>query len=332
MPSAQVVNFGEDPYANAMGGFARNFLGEINEKAGQRRNENIFQKIKEKYGPEAEPEDIFRDVLEHEGLDQEYKRNKLNEIKEYASIATKGKTTPYQKAMLDIRQEELNLKKTKAEKDEKKNISPYQQKVLKNQEIRLALERQRLEQAAKVNDKKFPEHVDKYTTSLLKNAEEKLPAHDKADLNSFIEQLMSDKENPMSVNDAFNRAYDYIQARREKVDTVKITPRPTKWGGTTWADQEDIEQSMEKAFTELKALHDEDGVDNQKELRAIAERAGWKAEEITEMLKAVFRGAGKALRGAPRKQSTPKQSAKIPFQEQGATSQAAGLDDILFGE
>lgn len=330
MPSAQVVNFGEDPYANAMGVFAKNFLGEINEKAGQRRNENIFQKIKEKYGPDAPPEDIFRDVLEHEGLDQEYKRNKLNEIKEYAAIATKGKTTPYQQAMLDIRQEELNLKKDKAEKGEsEKNITPYQQKVLKNQETRLALERQRLEQAAKTNDKKLPEYVDKYTTSLLKNAEEKLPAHDKADLNAFVEQLMTDEENPMTVNDAFNRAYDYIQARREKVDTVKITPRPSAWFGD---NPKELAENQEKAYLELKALHDEDGIDNQKELRAVAERAGWKPEEITEMLKAVFKGAGKSLRGAPRKESSPQQSAQIPFEEQGETAEASGLDDILFGE
>lgn len=330
MPSAQVVNFGEDPYANAMGTFARNFLGEINEKAGQRRNENIFQTIKDKYGPEAKPEDIFKDVLEHEGLDQEYKRNKLNEIKEYVAIATKGKTTPYQDAMLKIREEELNLKKNKAEKGEdEKQITPYQQKVLKNQETRLALERQRLEQAAKTSDKKLPEYVDKYTTSLLKNAEEKLPAHDKADLNAFVEQLMTDEETPMSVNDAFNRAYDYIQARREKIDNVKITPRPSAWFGD---NPNEIAENQEKAYLELKSLYDEDGIENQKELRAIAERAGWKPEEITEMLKAVFKGAGKALRGAPRKDSTPQESAQIPFEEQGEAAQAGGLDDILFGE
>lgn len=332
MPSAQVINFGEDPYANAMGTFAKNFLGEINEKAGQRRNENIFQKIKEKYGPDAKPENIFRDVLEHEGLDQEYKRNKLNEIKEYAAIATKGKTTPYQDAMLQIRQEELNLKRDKANKGEgDKPITPYQSKVLKNQETRLALEKQRLQQAANTSDKKLPEYIDKYTTSLLKNAEEKLPAHDKADLNAFIEQLMSDEENPMSVNDAFNRAYDYIQARREKGDNFKITPRPSAWFGD---NAKEVAESQEKAYLELKALHDEDGIENQKELRAIAEKGGWKPEEITEMLKAVFKGAGKSLRGAPVKSSVPnpEQSAQIPFEHQGQASQAAGLDDILFGE
>jgi hypothetical protein len=163
----------------------------------------------------------------------------------------------------------------------------------------------------------------------LKNSDEKLPAHDKADLNAFVEQLVSDKENPMSVNDAFNRAYDYIQARREKIDNVKITPRPSAWFSD---NPKEIAENQEKAYLELKALHDEDGIDNQKELRAIAERAGWKPEEITEMLKAVFKGAGKALRGAPRKDSSAQQSAEIPRKEQGVASEEAGVDDILFGE
>lgn len=304
------------------GGFAKNFLGEINEKAGQRRNENIFSKIKEKYGPDAKPEDIFKDVLESEGLDQEYKRNKLNEIKDYATLATKGKTTPYQQAMLEIREEELNLKKNKAANPEEKQITPYQAKVLKNQETRLQLERQRLEQAASTQDKKLPEYVDKYTTNLLKNADVKLPAHDKADLNDFVEQLMT--EGDVGVNEAFNKAYNYIEARREKIDSVEITPKPSGW--FSGSSQQEVEQSMEKAFNELKALHDEDGIDNQKELRAIAQRAGWEPEEITLMLQKIFQRSGKRIKGAPRKDK------QVAGEEQGEATQAAGLDDILFGE
>lgn len=324
MPSAQVINFGEDPYANAMGTFAKNFLGEINEQAGKRRNEDIFSKIKEKYGPEASPSRIFKDVLEAEGLDQEYKRNKLNEIKEYASLSSKSSLTPYQEAMLDIRLQDLNLKKKKSEEGEgEKPITPYQERNLTNQETRLNLERQRLEQGAENNEKKLPEFIDKYTTNLLKNAEEKLPAHDKADLNGFVEQLITDKDNPMNVNEAFNKAFDYIQARRERIDTVKITPRPSSWFGD---NPKEIAQNQEKAYLELKALHDEDGIENQKELRAIATRAGWKPEEITEMLRAVFTGAGKSLRGAPRKEASTREAANIPFEEQGVATQEAGLD------
>lgn len=303
MPSAQVINFGEDPYANAMGGFARNFLSEISEKALQQRNENIFQKIKEKYGKDAQPKDIFRDVLEHGGLDPDYKRNKLNEIKEYAAIATRG--------------------------DSEKPITPYQDKVLKNQEARLLLEKRRLDQGADVNEKKLPEYVNKYTSGLLKDAEIRLPVHDRSDLNSFILQLIT--EDGLGVDEAFNRAYDYIQARRDKVDTFKVTPRPSPWFGE---NQKELAESKEKAYQELKSLHDEDGIENQKELRTIAEKGGWKPEEITEMLQLIFKGSGKTLRGSSVKSSTPtpEHSANIPFEHQGEAAEEAGLDDILFGE
>lgn len=326
MPSAQVIDFGEDPYSNAMGGFAKNFLGALNKRTAEKRNDEIFSKIKEKYGPDASAETIFRDVLESEGLDQEYKRNKLDEIKDYAALSTKGRTTPYQNAMLEIRKDELNLRKDKAEKEaEGKGITPYQEKVLKNQEVRLAQDKRRLDQAAQKQEADLPQRIDRYTSGLLKDADTKLPAHDKADLNSFIHQLMT--EDKLGVDEAFNRAYDYIETRREKVDNVKITPKPTSWIGSPNPKQ--VQENMEKAFLELEALYDEDGVESQKDLRSIAERAGWSSEDTTKMLQRLFQSKGKKLLG---RKSGPQQSAQIPFQEQGRAAQVAGLDDILFGD
>ncbi len=171
------------------------------------------------------------------------------------------------------RLKELKIKQGNAAKDSTgKGITPYQEKVLKNQETRLTLERQRLQQAADSQDKKLPEYIDKYTSGLLKDAEVKLPANDKAELNGFVEQLMTDKENPMTVNEAFNHAYQYIEARREKIDTVQITPKPTAWIGKP--NPNEVLQSADKAFQELKSLHYEDGIDSQKDLREIARRGG----------------------------------------------------------
>jgi hypothetical protein len=329
MPSAQVIDFGEDPYADAMGGFAKNFLGTLNEKAAQRRNESIFQKIREKYGPDAEPEQIFRDVLEAQGLDPEYKRNKLNEVKEYATLSAKKNISPYQQAMLEHRQEELNLKRKKLDSEgNEKPITPYQQKVLANQEVRLDLEKKKLERAAKEQSQKLPQYIEKYTSGLLKDAEVNLPAHDRADLNNFMEQLIL--EDGIGVSEAFNRAYQYIQARRDKIEEAKITERPTRWVGNP--DPRELEESMDQAYEQLLALHDEDGVENQKELRKIAERAGWKPEEITQILNRIFQKSGKHLRG-PKTKTVPsaEKAAQIPFEQQGKTSEAVGVDEILFG-
>jgi hypothetical protein len=329
MPSAQVVDFGEDPYADAMGNFAKNFLGTLNEKTAQRRNESIFQKIREKYGPDAEPETIFRDVLEAQGLDREYKRNKLNEVKEYAALSAKKNISPYQQAMLDHREEELNLKRKKLDSEgTEKPITPYQQKALANQEARLSIEQQKLNRSSKEEKHKLPQYIDKYTSGILKDSEVSLPAHDRADLNNFIEQLVS--EDGLGISEAFNRAYQYIQARRDKIEEAKIAERPTRWVGSP--SPSEIEESMAQAYEQLLALHDEDGVENQKELRKIAERAGWKPEEITQMLNRIFQKSGKSLRG-PKNKSIPsaEKSAEIPFEKQGQASEAAGVDEILFG-
>jgi hypothetical protein len=309
-----------------MGNFAKNFLTEVNEKAGQRRNEDIFKKIKSKYGKDAKPEDIFKDVLESEGLDQEYKRNKLDEIKEYATLSTKNKLTPYQEGMLEVRQEELKIKQSKEDRESQgKTITPYQKKVLDNQETRLRLEEQRLNQAATTADKKLPQMVSDYTNKLLKDTDDKLPVTDKAELNSFVEQLMTDEENPMSVTEAFNKAYEYIQARRELINEVKIAERPTSWVGSP--NPKAIEDAMEKAYQQLKVLHDEDGIDSQKDLRAIAKRGGWEDEEITKILQRIFQSAGKKF-----KPSSRQKSAGIPVRDETEAGENDDLDDILYGE
>ena len=311
MPSAQIVNFGEDPYANAMGGFAKNFLTTLNEKTGQRRNEDIFKKISDNYGKDADIEDIYRDVLKAEGFDQEYKRNKLNEIKDYATLANKSKLNGYEQSKLEQRRDELLVR----------------QDANRIAESRLTNEANKVEANLTKNKAALSKQINDYSSKLLKDSELDLPLHDKSDLNEFIEQLVSDKENPKSMSEAFNHAAEYIQARREKIDSLEMPARPSSWAGFANPSPKDLEQGMEQAYLVLKALHDEDGVTSQKELRKIAKKGGWNDEEITQILQKIFQEAGKKLRGP-----SPQSSAQIPFQQQGKASQAAGIDDILFGE
>lgn len=314
MPQAQVINFGEDPYANAMGNFAKNFLGTINERSAQRRNDDLFRRISQNYGEDADPEMFLRDVIEAEGLDQEYKRDKIKDITEWAKLSTKANKNNYEQAKLDQRAAELLVR------EETNRIAGE----------RVDNEKRKIDLTDASNAGKANKQVSDYASKTLKDSNVTLPAHDVADLKSFMEQLVTDKESPMTVSDAFRHAYNYIEARREKLENVQITPRPAKWLGQS--SPQEIETSMEKAFQELKALHDEDGVENQGELRALAKKAGWQPDEITAMLKKIFQQAGKSLRGAPVNGNTPQESAQIPFQEQGKAAQVAGVDDILFGE
>lgn len=315
MPGLQVVNFGEDPYANAMGKFAKNFLGKINEGVAQRRNEELFSKISSKYGKDANPEDILMDIIKSEGLDEDYKRNKIKEIVEYADISNKKNKTLYDEASLETRRDDLLFRKDKEKKrrKEKEKDQELRERGISASEERNLISKENAENAAKKGSRDLPKFIDAHTNNLLKNSQTTLTAHDKADLNAIVEQLMTDKDNPKGINQAFNEAMQYIDARREKIDTFQVTPRPKPWIGQP--NPQEVQQGMDALYKELKFMHDEDGIENQKELREVAYRGGWKPEEVTMILQRVFQEAGKKLRGP-----------------QGKAAQAAGIDDILFGE
>jgi hypothetical protein len=266
MPAAQVINFGEDPYANAMGGFAKSFLGTLNENQGQRRNDDIFKKVMSKYGPDAEPEMIYRDIANAEGLSQDYKRDKLKETLDLATLKSKKtQITPYQQAMIDIREQELNIKKANANKPKEKPLTDYQQEVLANARIRLEKQELQLKQAAERESAKFPKLVADYTNSQLKGADKQLSIEDKADLNGLMERLLKDKKNPVSTPEAFQSAYQMVTNRREQIDDAAISKKPY------WS--RDIPMGEEQAYNELLQLKQQFGL-TEKELKKKATSAG----------------------------------------------------------
>ncbi len=330
MPSAQVIDFGEDPYANAMGGFAKNFLGALNKRTAEKRNDELFGKIKEKYGPDAKAEDIFRDVLKSEGLDQEYKRNKLDEIKQLAELDNKKELNQYQKALLEYRKQKIDAAEDK--KNGKKPLTDFQKRDLKLKKVRLKLEKSRLKIAAGKQARDLPEKVDKYTSTLLKNADVKMAVHDKADLNSFVSQLM--EEDGLGIDDAFNKANAYITARNDKVDEyvngeATITKNPQSWFGNKPGE---IESSMKQAVSDLNQLYEEDGIENQKDLREIAMKAGWNKDQANAMLQMLFQQKGKKMLGRKTKASaspSAETTAKIPLENQGEDAEFASLKGVF---
>lgn len=322
MPSAQMIDFGPDPLTESMGKFASGFSDAFFKQQTQKKNENIFQRIKESYGPDAKPDRIFRDILEAEGLDQDYKRDLLKEVKEYASLAGKKDLTPYQAEMVELRKQDLNLKKAKAE--EETPITPFQQQNLKLQRERLNVDRQRLKQAADKNEKSLPDLVSKYTNSVLQNADQKMPATDKALLNSRM--ISNIRDDGLEIDAAMEEALDYINMKNQIVDEAEIEKRPQD--GTFFnTTPQQMEESFNKAYQNLNQLY-EAGIDSQRDLRNIAKRSGWKPEEITELLQAVYSSHGRKARTS--KQSLP--ADKVTGSEQGMAQEVGGLDDILFGE
>ena len=123
MPSAQVVDIGGDPFAETMGNFAKNFGSTFLEANKQRKNEDIFKKIRQAYGPETPPEDMLRDILQSEGMDQSYKKDLIGQIKDYGALKNKKSLTPYEKAKLDNDEKSLKLRTDKQDATEKATLA-----------------------------------------------------------------------------------------------------------------------------------------------------------------------------------------------------------------
>src|SRR5690606_22384752 len=114
MPSLQVVDFGPDSFSDTMGKFAQGFSDSFFQQQSQKRNEELFSRIKEKYSKEASQDRIIEDNIEAEGVNTEYKKDRVKEITRYEKLTSLKKRSIYQNELFDIRIQELDIKKAKA--------------------------------------------------------------------------------------------------------------------------------------------------------------------------------------------------------------------------
>lgn len=292
MPSAQVIDFGADPYANAMGGFAKNFLSTVNEKNAQRRNEDLFRRISDNYGKDANPEDIFRDVLKAEGMDQEYKRDKLKEIKEYAELASKKALNGYEAAKLDIRKDEL--KST----EERNRIN----------QLRADNEKLKIDQASKKAKADLPKQIAAHTSKALKDSGQTYSLEEKSALDVLTREAMEAGQ-PLDV--ALKNSLGMIDERKNVINTAKVTLNPGSW--SYFDDDQGLQQAKQQAVQQLLELVEKYGITSQTDLRQIVKRSEWNKDEQNEILQHVMTQLGRKLR-EPKKQDTK------------------AVDDILFGD
>lgn len=321
MPSAQILDFGPDPFAENIGNFARGFSGTYFKEKNRKKNDEVFSRIKSRYSPDAKPEDIFKDILEAEGIDEDYKIDKLKQAREYADLVRKTKKTPYQQERLEIAQEELQLKKNKAALGPKP-ITPQEEKLNKYRDEALDLQRQRIAIANKNKDESLPKKISDFTNSILKDTNENLNALDK----SFINQRILDniRNQGMTVDQAFRESLDHLNTKNEIVKTSQIEKKPIA-GYFSPLDPKQLLQSKEKAFLDLENLYN-NGIDSQTDLRTIAKRNGWMPEEITHLLQSLYSSKGRKLRQA----SATETAKEITGSQQGKEQQTASIDNLLW--
>ena len=257
MPQLQVVDFGQNAGSDALTNLARGLSSGYFQAQEQKSNEDIFDRIKENYSGE-DPMMFMEDVLNAKGLGQEYKKNKLDEIKTLVDLKNKKVSSDYAALQKTISLGNLNVRRTSEENKEK-----------------------RLEQEAKKAKQELPIKVSTYINNQLKEEDDKIDAEDKSMLNSRMINLMDEG---FSIPEAFNQAYEFISEKNRLIDTETLTLRPVKYPVTQINQhKQKVEEARKKVTNELSQLY-EAGVTAKKDLRKILERASWEKEEIKEIL------------------------------------------------
>lgn len=322
MPSAQIIDFGPEPFTESIGNFAKNFSDAFFADQNRRKNDEIFNRIKQRYGSDASPERMLKDIIEAEGLDQDYKKNLVKDAKDYATLVNKKKS-PVQEEIQELRKEELTKKNAKLDKEAAGELTPYQKRLFENQDIRLDNEKERIKIANDKNSKDLPKLIADHTNSLLRGADEKMSVRDKALLNSKVE---SNIKEGMPISDAYQDAFDRIQLKNETLETYKITPRPKWLGGIGVGEpnEQQLQQAMEEVYKQLNELY-EFGIQSQTDLRSLFDKTGWKKDEINKLLQAVFESHGRKARVKP--EGAP----GVGELEQDKAKRDASLDNRLRG-
>lgn len=289
MPSAQVINFGEDPTANSIGGFAKNFLKTIEDKTEQRRNDEIFKRISDNYGPGTKTEDFLRDVIKSEGLGNDYKKDKIKELTDFATLKNKSDQNGYELSKLQQRQDDLKSRERKNDLAEK----------------RLDIDK---DEAKRRNDKAGRDSandITKYNKDIIERSRlRNLSASELAAFDDITGQYVNgfEGEEPLSLPAASAKALQFVQDRREYLDDLATITKPSFYG----VDGE----ALDNAFNELLEIY-QTYHPTQKELMRIAKKS-FNDNFSTKLVQKVLQADGKKMRATSKK-----------FKEEDSENQAA---------
>lgn len=240
MPSLQVVDLGPDPRSEAVGGFARNFAENFKRLQAQKRNEQMFNKLREKYGDDIDPELLSRDLIGAEGFDPEYKQDYFGRLKDYSNIKEN--------------KEKISLRDKEIQNAEKRNIID---------EIKAKNEQTKANNQAKRDKDTQVYKNQKYVQNELKAREsDNIPGW----LKSKITPLVNEGVNKgMTVDAAYNRVIQEVDRIIDIIENGTVTP-DTHYTRTD-------PQELEQAAQDLAQLY-QNGITRQEDLKKILKRSG----------------------------------------------------------
>jgi hypothetical protein len=299
MPSLQTVNFGPNPLNESLKNIASGFIEKYNQNESKKKNDEIFNRILSKYPKDTDPTLIYRDMLTAQGLDEDYKKNRITELKDYASLASKKDKTPYQEAILDQRKKDYDLKVDKDNRQKAADIINAQAKEVTNKESHL-----------------------KYIKNYTKKERESLNEYENADFMRMISQSEDDAKASGEVFDidiAVAETLEAIQNKKKIIADTVPTLKPTpEWQGIKGYGQpqweipaQALSEAKTKLFNDLNKLYNS-GITRQSDLTKIAERGKWDKEEIQKVIMQVLQYNGKKAKNSTN-ELTEQQKAEAIF-------------------
>lgn len=288
MPSLQVVNTGASPANTALGNISAGFIESFNKRQETARNDEIFSKIKSKYGPSASPDTIYKDILQSEGFDQSYKNNILKQVGDYAALQRNQERTVYEQARLTQLEEDLKIRKKKSEEDPAtKPLTPYQRETQANRQRYLQIQENKLANSIQAGSGKINKDFANYTNAVLKLSPKPTSPEDKVLLDTVGIQALN---GGADIQTAFNQGLQAIAQKKEIQDNAipPMNPATSRLQSTPQQEQEARESLFDFLFQAYQL-----GVRDPSKLREIAKRGRWGTEEANPIIQKILQNPNK---------------------------------------
>ena len=178
-------------------------------------------------------------------------------------------------------------------------ITPYQHELIDHRRAQLDLQQQKLAQAKEKGSQQIPQMIAAYTKNYTEGLNVK--PTEKLEFDNYVQNAWN---SGLDLKDSLSQAVEKLNQKKEALK-VKIPSPPFGAGLRGEAKQ----KAMQEAVGMLKTARDAGA--NDKQLRGLAQKAGWKKEDIEQMLRAVESPEQEeAMTTAP---NAPTISQKVPF-------------------
>ncbi len=291
MPSLQVVDLNSNAPPSDHISKFAQSFGDTLYKNHQKKSDEDIFNRIKKQYPTDKPEELYQHVLETPGMTEDFKKNTLGFLKDFTASKSRSEDQAIRKTTNDINA------------------------------IKASNQKKALDQTAENQKTQGPSQIAKYNKSIWKDAS----PEESSLFNRLTGKYIS---SGLPLDEASNKALEDTKLIQESLDLGMAEKIPDK----TWKEFGGIlDYTQEREETEQLVVDQtiallEKGLD-ESAIKNALKKAKWTDADVKKILEKVRETIEE--RNQPQQQQ-PQQSA-INGGQQGQVSQAAGVDDILFG-